>query len=58
MPGVGGRGLSWSLGPRWGVERSGVMEGEDVFHQTFGAGAQDGVLAARVGYGMGTRPAD
>ena len=53
-PGAGGRGLWWTLGPRWGVEREGAMRGEDIFHQRFGTETQDGVFAARAGYGVGT----
>ena len=53
-PGAGGRGLSWSLGPRWGVEREGMLESERAFHRAVSTGAQDSVFAARAGYGMGT----
>ena len=53
-PGAGGRGLWWTLGPRWGVEREGAMRGEDIFHQRFGTETQDGVFAGRAGYGVGT----
>ena len=53
-PGAGGRGLSWSLGPRWGVEREGMLESERAFHRAVSTGTQDSVFAARAGYGMGT----
>ena len=53
-PGAGGRGLSWTLGPRWGVEREGMLESERAFHRAVSTGTQDSVFAARAGYGMGT----